>query len=405
MADDLKLQGYRFNWVLTTFYLAYALVEIPSNIILKRLGANVWLPTLTFLFGVICMGHAFARTFPQLILLRVLLGLSEGGMMPGTAFYLSCFYRREELLFRIGVFATSASLAGAFGGLMAAGLSKVPRWGAAGSELHTWRNIFFFEGLVTMLLSVGAPFLLPRHPGDCRFLTERQKAIAMERLTVEHKGVSSVLASPKCADCLTGGRRESDHESRKEGHFQHQQPVLRVRIRVRQRRSPVHFAVHGGEINTLEHQRLTAPQPTILKDMGYASIQAQLHSVPPYVLACVVAIVVAFASDKHQQRGIYLALFGTIAVIGYSILLTTVSAQSRYAGVFIVALGAFPNGPGFLSWGINSAILRRLFVPADRPHRFWIGAGEGSHQRVHNDGGDDGRRDSDVSARLLTRAL
>jgi MFS family permease len=189
MADDLKLQGYRFNWVLTTFYLAYAVVEIPSNIILKRIGAKVWLPTLTFCFGVICMGHAFARTFPQLILLRVLLGLSEGGMMPGTAFYLSCFYRREELLFRIGVFATSASLAGAFGGLMAAGLSNVPRWGAAGSELHTWRNIFFFEGLVTMILSIGAPFLLPRHPGDCKFLTERQKAIAMERLAVEHKGV------------------------------------------------------------------------------------------------------------------------------------------------------------------------------------------------------------------------
>jgi hypothetical protein len=88
--------------------------------------------------------------------------------------------------------------------------------------------------------------------------------------------------------------------------------------------------------------------------MGYASIQAQLHSVPPYVLACVVAIVIAFISDRHQQRGLYLALFGAIAVIGYSILLTTTSAQSRYAGVFIVALGAFPNGPGFLSWGINS---------------------------------------------------
>jgi hypothetical protein len=102
------------------------------------------------------------------------------------------------------------------------------------------------------------------------------------------------------------------------------------------------------------HQRLTGPQPTILKDMGYASIQAQLHSVPPYVLACIVAIVVAFVSDKHQQRGLYLAIFGAIAVVGYAVLLTTTSAQSRYAGVFFVALGAFPNGPGFLSWGINS---------------------------------------------------
>jgi lipopolysaccharide export LptBFGC system permease protein LptF len=91
--------------------------------------------------------------------------------------------------------------------------------------------------------------------------------------------------------------------------------------------------------------------------MGYASIQAQLHSVPPYVLACVVAIVVAFVSDRTRQRGLYLVMFGAIAVIGYTVLLTTISAQARYAGVFIVALGAFPNGPGFLSWGINSMLI------------------------------------------------
>src|ERR1700722_1593992 len=100
--------------------------------------------------------------------------------------------------------------------------------------------------------------------------------------------------------------------------------------------------------------------------MGYASIQAQLHSVPPYVLACFVAIFIAFISDKHQQRGLYLAIFGAIAVVGYAVLLTTTGAQSRYAGVFFVALGAFPNGPGFLSWGINSTKVQRLPAPADR---------------------------------------
>jgi MFS family permease len=193
MAKDLNLVGYKFNWVLTTFYLAYIVVEIPSNIALKKVGARVWLPFLTASFGVVCVGTAFVRTFQELIVVRLLLGLTEGGMMPGTSFYLSCFYKRDELLFRIGIFASSASMAGAFGGLFATGLTKIPRWGAHGAELHSWRNIFFFEGLITIIVGALAPLLLPRNPENCNFLTEREKMIAVERLAREHKGVRGLL--------------------------------------------------------------------------------------------------------------------------------------------------------------------------------------------------------------------
>jgi MFS family permease len=186
MEKDLHLQGYRFNWVLTTFYIAYTIVEIPSNIVLKKIGAKIWLPILTVCFGIVCVGTAFTKTFAQLIFLRFLLGLTEGGMMPGTSYYLSCFYKRDELLFRIGVFATSASLAGAFGGLLATGLTKIPKWGSEGSELHTWRNIFFFEGFITIIVGMIAPKFLPRHPGDCKFLNDKEKMIALQRLAIEH---------------------------------------------------------------------------------------------------------------------------------------------------------------------------------------------------------------------------
>jgi MFS family permease len=196
MENDLQLKGYKFNWVLTTFYISYTAVEIPSNIILKRIGAKIWLPLLTVCFGIVCVGTAFVKTFSQLIFLRFLLGLTEGGMMPGTSFYLSCFYKREELLFRIGVFATSASLAGAFGGLLATGLTKIPRWGSAGSELHTWRNIFFFEGFITIIIGLIAPKFLPRNPGDCKFLNEKETMIAVQRLAIEHR-VSFVITTYK----------------------------------------------------------------------------------------------------------------------------------------------------------------------------------------------------------------
>jgi len=88
--------------------------------------------------------------------------------------------------------------------------------------------------------------------------------------------------------------------------------------------------------------------------MGYGPIASQLRSVPPYVLAALIAILVAFMSDKTRQRGIFLIIFASIAVIGYAILKTTNNNNLKYGAVFIVAIGAFPNGPGFLSWGINS---------------------------------------------------
>jgi MFS family permease len=99
--------------------------------------------------------------------------------------------------------------------------------------------------------------------------------------------------------------------------------------------------------------------PTILNDMGYTSIQAQLHSVPPYVVACVLSITVAFVSDRTRRRGVYLAGFAVVAIIGFA-LLRSPSIKSlgvKYFAIFLVATGCFPGGPGFLSWAMNSIAL------------------------------------------------
>lgn len=107
--------------------------------------------------------------------------------MPGIAYYLACFYRRGELLLRIGFFINGACLAGGFGGLLAAGLTQIPRWGAAGVPIHTWRNIFFFEGLLTILIGIGAMCITPSTPMDCHFLSDRERHIAAERINQEYQ--------------------------------------------------------------------------------------------------------------------------------------------------------------------------------------------------------------------------
>ncbi|KAK4108613.1 MFS general substrate transporter [Canariomyces notabilis] len=325
MADELHLnEGVRFNWALSVFYIVYLTVEVPSNILLKAIGPRYYLPLLVCGFGLVSLCTAFVKDFAGLIVARVFLGIFEGGAMPGMAFFLSCFYKRNELLFRIGIYVSAASFAGAFGGLLATGLSRIPEWGAAGARLYTWRNIFFFEGLLTVIIGGLSPIWMPTTPSDAYFLNERERRIAAERLHREHKADPAEKVTMK---------------------------DLKQGI----------FCIHnytcalGFFIINITVQGVSVFMPTILNDLGYTSTEAQLYSVPPYVMACLVAVAVAWASDKTRQRGIWLAAFSLLAIIGFALLRFETRSSVRYMAVFFVTVGAYPGGPGFLSWAMNNS--------------------------------------------------
>ncbi|KAK5100588.1 hypothetical protein LTS08_005339 [Lithohypha guttulata] len=324
MAKDLHLVGYRFNIASSVFYVVYLLVEVPSNIILKRVGPRFYLPALVVGFGFVSMCTAWVKDFEQLCVARAFLGVFEGGAMPGFAWYLSSFYKRKELYFRIGIYVSAASMAGAFGGLLATGLSRIPRWGTDSSPVHTWRNIFFFEGLITIFVGFVAPFIMPSSPSTSARLTEREKWIAAERLRLEHR------ADPN-----------------ENVNIQHiKKAVFNIN----------NYVCAGGFfcIN-ITVQGLSIFMPTVLNDLGWTATKAQLYTVPVYVSASVVAILVGFLSDKTRMRGIWLAGFTFLGIAGFSILRWNTDENIRYMAVYFCAVGAFPGGPGFLSWGLNNS--------------------------------------------------
>lgn len=82
METDLKLVGYRFNWALSIFYMTYLCVEVPSNIILKRVGPRIYIPALVAGFGLVSLCTAFVKSFAGLCVARAFLGIFEGGAMP-----------------------------------------------------------------------------------------------------------------------------------------------------------------------------------------------------------------------------------------------------------------------------------------------------------------------------------
>jgi MFS family permease len=104
----------------------------------KVIGPGWYIPTISLGFGICSLGTAFVHNFSAICGVRFLLGIFEAGMLPGIAYYLSRWYRRSELAFRLSLYIVMAPLAGAFGGLLASGILKLSHFGS----LHQWRMIF-----------------------------------------------------------------------------------------------------------------------------------------------------------------------------------------------------------------------------------------------------------------------
>lgn len=201
LAEDLHMTNLQYNQGLAVFYATYIArfvllslfflslfstnpltkspSELPSNLILKRLTPRVWLSFLTCAWGIVTMCLGFVHGYGSFVAVRAVLGLTEGGLLPGMILYLSGLYTRGEMALRIGIFYTATSLSGAFGGLLARGLSAIgPRGGLEG-----WRWIFIIEGLLTVVCGVVAYFFLATNLATASYLTLEEQDFAIKRLS------------------------------------------------------------------------------------------------------------------------------------------------------------------------------------------------------------------------------
>ncbi|CAG7846391.1 Uncharacterized transporter C1039.04 [Serendipita indica DSM 11827] len=304
---DLGLVGFQYNIGLSVFYVAYILVEVPSNLLLKRFGAKVWLSILVLSFGTVCFCTAFITNFGEFMVIRILLGVAEGGMMPGVAYYLSTWYTRDELALRIGIFVSAASMAGAFGGLLATAFLSIPQISVL--PHGRWRNIFLIEGAITILLGFVGFMFLPRSPDDSGFLTERERTIAMERIRVENAGLVE--------------EESTDFEL-----------VLRAWFNMTNWICALCFLLTNISI-----QGMVLFMPSLIAGMGYTEIESQLLTVPPYILASIFCIGIAWQSQRSSRRGIWILLSAPICIVGSSMLIGSPDRKVEYAGIFLLAMG------------------------------------------------------------------
>jgi MFS family permease len=239
---------HQFNIALMIFLVGYALFEVPSNILLKKLRPSRWLAFLMFSWGAITMGLGGVNSFSATAGVRFLLGAFEAGLFPGLVYYLTFWYRSDERSVRVAFILSTASLAGAFGGAIAYGIGHMNM--ARG--LEAWRWLFIIEGAPSCVSAALVWWLLPDYPEE--FLKGRQREVAVERLRVE------------------GSKR--DHRSMT--WHDAENTLMDWRLYA-------HYLIYWGV--SVPFSSLSLFTPSITAGLGYVDLQAQLMTVPPYAAA------------------------------------------------------------------------------------------------------------------------
>jgi MFS transporter, ACS family, tartrate transporter len=183
MNADLGFSSTVFGFGSGIFFLGYCLFEIPSNIILERVGARLWISRIMVTWGLISVGLMFVRTPAAFYLLRFLLGAAEAGFFPGVIYYLSLWYPTAHRARAIAAFMTAVPVTGLIGGPLSGALLGLD--GIYG--LKGWQWLFFLEGLPAVILGSSVIFYLNDRPETTPWLAPAERDWLVETLAAERK--------------------------------------------------------------------------------------------------------------------------------------------------------------------------------------------------------------------------
>lgn len=309
----------KWTLALSVFYIGYCLLEMPANVLQRRIGANKFFFMSLSFWGLSSLSFVYAKGYVGLLVLRVLLGIGEAGYYAGMVYYLSFWYTRHELAMRISICMTG-TYPGAISGLIAFGLVR-----AHTSVLKGWQFLYMIEAIPTIVMAALILMFLPSFPFAATFLTPREKAIAQARMDRDQK--------PTSHGGMTGW----------EG----------FKAVVNDVNAWLLVIIYAGfNVGTAT---ITYFLPTLVDELGYSDINAQGMTVAPYVVGWFLVIFQAWHSDRTRDRGWHVVASSLISFVGYVILATSVqkSAGAGYFALFLVVAGNFSLFPLVMSWAAN----------------------------------------------------
>ena len=183
MNKDLGMNSQQFGLVVGFFFIGYCLFEIPSNLLLHRVGARIWIARILITWGIIATLTGFVRNVHELYGARFLLGLAEAGYYPGVVLYLTYWFRQRERAIAVAVVLIGVPVTSIAGGPLSGFILDHVHWLAVSS----WRWLLILEGIPAVICGVLAYFALPNRPSEATFLNQAEREWILGELAREEE--------------------------------------------------------------------------------------------------------------------------------------------------------------------------------------------------------------------------
>src|SRR5205809_7375726 len=162
MNKELAISSKQFGLVAGIFFFGYFLFEIPSNLLLHKLGARIWIARILITLGILAMLTGLVQSVSQLYAVRFLLGLAEAGYFPGIALYLTYWFRQRDQAQAIALFLAGIPVTSILGGPVSGFILDHVHW----LGVSSWRWLLILEGIPAVVGGVLTYFLLPSRPAE-----------------------------------------------------------------------------------------------------------------------------------------------------------------------------------------------------------------------------------------------
>jgi MFS transporter, ACS family, tartrate transporter len=319
MNRDLHFSSTAFGLGAGIFFLGYSIFEIPSNIVLVRVGARRWIARIMITWGIIAAAMMFVRTPIHFYALRLLLGIAEAGFFPGIVYYLTEWFPATHRGRATSKFMIAVPLSGVLGGLVGGFLLGLDgKLGLAG-----WQWLFLLEGLPSAFLGIAVLRYLTDKPADAYWLTESQRAWLEQRMRQDRE-ISSARRGMSALQVL-------------------KQPIIWMVT------LPYFLMVTAG-------YGYTFWSPTVFRDTLHIT-NTQTGFLTAFFAVCsmIVMLIVGESSDKKNERFYHAALNVSLIAIGYTGAAVFTQPILRVGLLGVVLLGANGMLPAF--WSIPSMFL------------------------------------------------
>ena len=320
MNQELAINSQQYGLIFGIFFFGYLLFEIPSNLLLHKIGARVWIARILISWGIVAMLTGFVHSVHQLYVVRFLLGLAEAGYFPGIVLYLTYWFPRREQARAFALLVMANPVATILGAPVSVLILDHVHW----LGVSSWRWLLILEGAPAIACGVLTYFLLPSRPDEARFLSAEEKAQIREELGREER--QKLAEHPySLFQVLAGGRT---------WHL-----VL----------------IYSGMM--IGQYALTSWAPQLVKSLSprYSNSMVGVLVAIPYLVGLAAMILVSSSSDRKLERRYHAAIPALMGGVGLLLLGTTRSPAYSVTLLTLLAVGIYSFYGPF--WALPSEFL------------------------------------------------